>query len=435
VSEIGICLREWEHREPELDAQLAGLEFEDPSSRTLARELSVAGRLEILELAQGISIRATSYVGRVRLGRLLVTVEPKITGMPLLTLLRYAYGLRNLDLFPSTAYDPANSPFQELLVHQLAAEVAELLSRGLHREYTRTRQALASPRGRVDFNTYTRQAGTARAALPCVHHPRLAATLLNRVLLAGLCLGVQLTNDLPLRAQLRRLAEILELDVEPVTLDGATLARSYRALDRRTAAYRPAITLIEMLLHSIGLLLEGGRAVPRVPGFLFDMNRFFQALLARFLDEHLAGYTVREERRIMGMMAYVPEHNPLRRRSPEPRPDYVIQQDARTAALLDAKYRDLWEHSLPRDMLYQLAIYSLSQGAGARAAILYPTLEAGAREARIVIRDPVYGDNRAYVVLRPVDLYKLSDLVGSTVGHQGRRACEAFAHYLAFGEH
>jgi 5-methylcytosine-specific restriction enzyme subunit McrC len=164
------------------------------------------------------------------------------------------------------------------------------------------------------------------------------------------------------------------------------------------------------------------------------MNRFFQALLARFLSEHLAHHTVREERRIRGMMVYVPEHNPLRRRSPEPRPDFVIQKGLRTVGLLDAKYRDLWEDSLPRDMLYQLAIYALSQGQGERAVILYPTLVAAAREARISIRDPVHGGDRAYVVLRPVDLNRLSNLVASRVGYDRRRACETFARYLAFGE-
>jgi 5-methylcytosine-specific restriction enzyme subunit McrC len=172
----------------------------------------------------------------------------------------------------------------------------------------------------------------------------------------------------------------------------------------------------------------------RVPGFLFDMNRFFQALLARFLGKHLTGYVVREEYRLKGMMAYVPEYNPLDRRSPAPRPDYVIQQGTRTAALLDAKYRDLWEHSLPPEMLYQLALYALSQGPGAEAVILYPTLDTAAREARIVIRDPVDGGNRACVVLRPVDLDRLSHLVRSPIDYRRRQACEALARHLALGQ-
>ena len=434
MSEVVVSLSEWERREPDPNTALAGLALEDAAARALARKLSCKRKLEVLELAQGIAIRTSSFVGRVRLGRLVVTVRPKITGMPLLTLLRYAYGLRDLDLFPSTVYDSGDSAFQELLIYQLAAEVAELLARGLHREYARTPQGLASPRGRLDFQTFARQGGIARAELPCIHHPRLAATLINQVLLTGLWLGVRLTDDLALRSRLRRLAKILEMDVEAIQLDAATLAQAQRALDRRTAAYLPALTLIDMLLGATGLLLDGRAAALQLPGFLFDMNRFFQAVLARFLQEHLSGYVVREEYRLKGMLAYVAGHNPRHRRSPQPRPDYVIQEGTRTAALLDAKYRDLWEHPLPPEMLYQLAIYALSQAPGAEAVMLYPTLTAEAREARILIRDPVHGGDRAYVVLRPVDLNCLAHLIASPIGYRYRQACVTFAHYLAFGE-
>jgi 5-methylcytosine-specific restriction enzyme subunit McrC len=434
MNEIQVTLREWEHRRPDAGTSLAGLRFKDARARDRARQLTSSGRLEVLELAQGIAVRTTSFVGRVRLGRLVLTVQPKIEGMPLLTLLRYAYGLRHLGLFPSTEYESVTRSFQDLLIHQLAAEVAELLARGLHREYIRTRQDLASPRGRLDFQTYAHRGGTAKAVLPCVHHPRVVRTLVNQVLAAGLLFGVRMTDDLPLRTRLRRLVEILEVEVEPVRLNAGVMAEARRALDRRTAAYSPALTLIEMLWYGAGLSLDERRRAIELPGFLFDMNLFFQAALARFLREHLVGYQVREERRIKGMLTYVPEYNPRRRRSPEPRPDYVIQHDTHVVALLDAKYRDLWENPLPRDMLYQLAIYALSQGPGERAVILYPTLDPAAREARIAIRDPVYGGNRAYVVLRPVDLDGLSRLVVSPSDQEARRASKVYARYLAFGK-
>jgi 5-methylcytosine-specific restriction enzyme subunit McrC len=134
------------------------------------------------------------------------------------------------------------------------------------------------------------------------------------------------------------------------------------------------------------------------------------------------------------MMIYDPAHNPRRRRAPTPRPDYVIVQHGQVSSILDAKYRDLWEHDLPAHWLYQLAIYALSQPEGMDATILYPTMELEAREARIVLHDPVYGTGRAHVVLRPVNLIHLEQLITGERKMKNERERTAFARWLAFGD-
>src|SRR5579862_514109 len=131
-----VNLHEWEIARPEPGSPLAQLSFAAHSpARRLAEELTRTGRMEVLELARGLELRATSFVGRISLGEVTVTVHPKIRGAPLLRLFRYAYGLRHLDLYGAVDFASVSWSLQDLLIQQLAAEVTELLARGIHRDY------------------------------------------------------------------------------------------------------------------------------------------------------------------------------------------------------------------------------------------------------------------------------------------------------------
>jgi 5-methylcytosine-specific restriction enzyme subunit McrC len=165
-----------------------------------------------------------------------------------------------------------------------------------------------------------------------------------------------------------------------------------------------------------------------LPGFLLDMNHFFQRLLGRFLSEHLPQCEVHSEQALRGMMRYSPQQNPRKRKAPMPRPDFVVKKGPSPVSVLDAKYRDLWERELPRDMLYQLAIYSLSQPRPFTASILFPTEHDTARPARIEIHDPMASGALGFVELRPVILPQLTSALAGE-----RSAREALAQRLAFG--
>jgi 5-methylcytosine-specific restriction enzyme subunit McrC len=388
--------------------------------------------LEVTELRSGLLVRSFSHVGRVRLGDLEVTVVPKLNQSSLLNLLRYAYGFRRLTLLPGAAHQLDQSAFADLLVHQLVSEVKELVGRGLHRTYVRRSDWLDTPRGRIDTGRLAAGGGTATARLPCVHHPRTEDTPLNRVLHAGLDLGRRVAGDIQLRQAAARLMGVLGDVLTPVTLTPAVLDRAASALTRLTAAYEPTVTLTRLLYESQGVALDGsGEPVP-LPGFLFDMNGFFQALLSRFLRDHLPDFAVHDEHRLQGVFRYAAGFNPANRRPPVPRPDFVVFRRGRPVAVLDAKYRDLWDKPLPREMLYQLAIYATSHETRT-ATILYPTTAGGATEARVEVRDPVYGRQIAHVNLRPVSLPDLEGMVATGHTAAGRRAGLEFARWLLLG--
>ena len=434
IPSIHIAMREWQTLNPSKRPELRNFRLEDAASRALAKDISRSGMLEIVELREGLQIRASSFVGRLRLGNLTVSVLPKLNGMPLFTLLRYAYHFRDLQSVPKADFVTSDTGLSDLLTFQLLTESKELLSRGLHRKYTRRDCTLASPRGKLNMNRIATQNTIAEPRLPCIYHPRLSDCLPNQVLLAGLGFAARLTESNLLRTSCRRIAEIIREDVSTVILNPDLLRELNLSLNRLTSAYKPAAKIIHLLYSGHGVTLDDENRAIQVQGFLLDMNRFFQALLSRFLNEYLSNYSILDEYRLKGMMAYLPGYNPLNKQPPTPRPDYIIQKKASIISVLDAKYRDLWEDSLPSEMLYQLAIYALSQKGLRKAAILYPTLNREAREAHVGIKDPSTGQRLGVVILRPVDLMTLVYLLRLPRSPQTDRSRKAYAEKLAFGE-
>ena len=322
---MNLALSEWTTATPQSHPVLARFSFEeDPSARQTAQRLTQTKQIVFHELSTGLKIETSSVVGSIRLGRLSLTIVPKIDSLPLMRLLRFAYGLRNLEMFDPQTLSSQHLAFQDLLIFQLINEVEELLARGLLRNYLNQKDNLASPAGRVDFSEYIRQGGLTNGSLPCIYYNRLENCLHNQVILAGLLLAAQLTNDLPLRSRARRLARLLANTTQPVRLHPQILEQVDRESNRLTEAYRPAIKLVALLLGETGSDIEERPDQIKLQGFLFDMNRFFQALLSRLLTDYLEGFEVEDEHKLKEFLAYVPGYELPGRQNPLPRPDFAV---------------------------------------------------------------------------------------------------------------
>lgn len=428
--QVHIAIQEWKTASPQTHPSLAGFSFDDdPTARLLAQRLTQWQGVTFHELSSGLEIQTSSVVGSIRLGRLSLTIQPKMDALPLMNLLRFAYGLRDLEIFDKQGFSSRPLAFQDLLILQLIIEVEELLARGLQRRYLRNAASLVSPQGRMDFEQFTRQGGLINGTLPCTFYHRLENSLHNQVLLSGLLLAAKLTTDLILRSRARRLAGLLADTVTAIALNPQVLRRVERESNRLTEAYTPAIKLVALLLGEAGSDLDEPAEPVRLQGFLFDMNHFFQALLSRLLNDYLEGYEVEDEHQLKGFLAYVPGFELPSRHDPLPRPDFAIFQKGQLISLFDAKYRDLWREGLPRDMLYQLIVYALSQQNNRTATILYPSMDVTAREAKIQINEPIYGFPNGLVILRPV----LLKVLEKYICERNIENLEKFAHQLIFG--
>src|SRR5262249_20231066 len=155
-------------------------------------------------------------------------------GASLLSLLRYTYGFRRLNLISDSTHLVDQCGFEDLLIGQLNAEVQELISRGMLRAYILTNERLSSPRGRIDLTRMALDGGSVTATLPCRHHPRVEDTLLNRVLLGGLRLANAMASVADLRRECHRLAAVMEEKISSIRLDGIILDRATRQMNRLT---------------------------------------------------------------------------------------------------------------------------------------------------------------------------------------------------------
>jgi 5-methylcytosine-specific restriction enzyme subunit McrC len=433
VSAVAIDLLEWETVTPDTRESLRGVCLpDDPTTRNLVEHLAQHRMLVLTEGRRGLSVQSTSYVGSLNIGPVTVRVRPKLEPRPFAALLGYALRLHDLTVFSEHEVSLNTAAFQDLLALRLCTEATRIIGRGLFRQYVAKEERLGSPRGSILFAPLARQS-TAQATLPCRHHLRNDNALPNRVLLSGLVHAATLCTDPMVRTRALRLAGELRLTVSPVRLGGNTFAAVERSSNRLTAAYEPALRLIRLLVAGQGISTLPGESRVTLPGFMFDMNFLFQEVLGRFLQDWLLGADVQEQHQLKDIFTYDAAFNPLNRRAPTPRPDFVIRHRGQVVAILDAKYRDLWEKPLPREMLYQLTVYALSHASCATATILYPSVVHGARESRISIRDPLNGQTRGRVVLRPVSLESLARLVSSPRTAANDRARRAFAAYLVNG--
>jgi 5-methylcytosine-specific restriction enzyme subunit McrC len=406
-----IELTEWDQVGPAGDARLNGFSLAgQPKIRRLAEMLR--GRLDFRQGYDGLEIASTSFVGRVDFGPLRVIIRPKLPAMQLTRLLRYAYGLRDLTTIEETRSPTARHGLQDLLVALLAVEVDELLRRGLARRYMPLSETLESPRGQILVDKIILKGGLREARLPCRHFKRRSDWHLNRVLRSGLETAALMAEDRDLRRRVYQLAAMFG-DVEPssrLRIEDIDLAE--RELTRLTDVCRPALTIIRLLQASLGLDIDSSEQSSRTPGFLFDMNAFFQRLLSRFLHDNLADSRVVDELAIRDLFAYAPDANPRNRKAPAPRPDYALFRNNKLSGFLDAKYRDVWERGVPAEWLYQLSIYSLA-APNEVSVLLYASMSDKARDERVEIRQPISWSNKksASVIFRPVPLFYLTRLL------------------------
>lgn len=417
-------LGEWEHGRSTKPAGFG----DDQAARDLAARLTESRLLTIRELRDSIEVESNSRVGHARIGDLDVVIEPKLMRGTLGAIVSYAYRTTSLAVLPEASIAVGDDAVLELLISAYLIEVRHLITAGLVRDYVAVQEDLAAPRGRIEFSRLARRGGVVAAQLPCRHFLHTADNPWNRALAAGVEHCLRHAHDPRNTGTASLLRQELREVAGGTQIDNAALSSLLAGGNRRFARYAPAVHLLQLIVASQGaLLLDLGRTIS-LPGFLFDMNLLWQHVLERLLVENApSGSTVALQHSLHDLFHY----ESARRRDPVPRPDFAWLVGGQCVGLLDAKYRDLSVLPLGRDMLYQLAVYGLSQAAGATVVALYPTDNPAARDETITVNDAVSGGRRARITLRPVHVTRLAGVVARKGGEGVQMRRELAAELLS----
>jgi 5-methylcytosine-specific restriction enzyme subunit McrC len=355
-------------------AALDGVYLEDPAVAEAVRALTTTNALQVWEGRHGLGLRARQHVGVVQIGPVRVTVTPKLPTDALWTAVAYTLGLEAAVPSPPAGFE-VDRGFVDLLA-LLLLEASEALWRsGVHRAHVEREGWLAAPRGRVDTRVLARATPLTRAALPCRYFAFEPHPLLNGVVVAGLELASELTEDLRLRGALHRAVQTWRMVSPPVRLNHAAFSALERSRSRLSARYDPTHALVRMLWEGAGLPDDLDAGATALPGRLWDMARLYERFVARFLSENLTEAQVDQQEGLDHL--YEVEAGSHKHRAPRPRPDLVLRVGGRPVAVLDTKYRDVWKPPLPEHILYQMSVYALAwpQAGQERvpAVVLYPS--------------------------------------------------------------
>ena len=351
------------------------------------------GRLQIDELREGLRVRATSWVGVVRLETIEIRVFPKLAGghQWLARLLDFTSGIEGLTRFRFDIAAQAKGDSLLDFIALLFVEATErLLRQGLMSGYIEREEELGVARGRILADRQVLQRFGQLDRIVCRFDEFDHDIDENRLLLGALSLAVRRVRSPSLHRRLSRLRAVLEPVCDPSGLDLDNLRREI-SYNRTNAHYKQAHELAWLILDASGINDLMALGSTRSFAFLLDMNMLFERFVKGFVERRLEPDLFRVEYQAIHS-SVIWDSNAGKPYS-QIIPDLVVSRrdDATQRLAIDAKYKLYNRRKIDPNDIYQtfLYAYALSSRRFARnptALLLYPLPMSETSTLRLEVR-------------------------------------------------
>ncbi|MBB5880703.1 5-methylcytosine-specific restriction endonuclease McrBC regulatory subunit McrC [Xanthomonas arboricola] len=284
--------------------------------------------------------KAPHKVGRIVCGRRVLSVVPDMGNDDFMTLFLYSLGVdvsrfagRNSSSIDLSAND-GDIDYSHLIAALMAAACENAAAGYVAKSYERKIDRLLTLRGRVDWLEFIRT--PKHLGLACEFHEITTDSLINRVVLEGL--KVALTLNAP-NGVIQRLSK-LEFTWQslctrkPITLQDINSCE--KSLNRLTENYRPVLALCRMLLFDLtpSDFFAGGRGELQV--FEFDLSGIFERFVRELLKSRFYLSLLEVRYQSEDGLDILDGAGSLYQKA---RPDFSIECDGNTIAVLDAKFK------------------------------------------------------------------------------------------------
>jgi len=375
-----VRLSEWERADLELPAM-------SESDRVVAGALANGeGRLVVEELRDRTRIRATSWIGVVRLDAFEVRVEPKYVGgnLGVVEMLDYVNGFGALARYPRVRdLAVGGTSLFDLIALLLAEECRRLVRDGLLQDYVTREERLPLLRGRLlPLEQVTRHYGQVDV-LECRYDEFETDVDENRLISAALQVASPKCRDEGVRNSVRLMRSVFQeiCLADDLDWDWVTQPPEYH---RRNQHYRIAHEYARLVLRGLAVKDLFQASTTSSFTFLLDMNALFERFVTGLLAEGLVDANVRviPQRRDRSAIVEEPSGKAYRTVIPD------ILLTGRSVATkfrvpVDAKYKLYQEGKIEPADIYQLFFYAYAfdrpspgESRLARAFILYPSTDA-----------------------------------------------------------
>lgn len=311
-------------------------------------EIERSGLAEVVatEVGGGLCVRTSSKVGVAVSDQLELRVAPHLDVPRLMFLLGYATSPDGWKHFVAT-FDEVDDVLSAI-ASGFSWHATWALDRGVLRGYVHRDEREIALRGRVRFGDHLARSGGLALPTEVSYDDFTEDVIENRMLRTASSLLLRLPR-VPEQAR-RRLLRLRALlgEVSELWIGSGVDAPAITRLNER---YAPALALAQLVLA--GASIGSGVGTTASTTFVFDMNKVFEDFVTIALGQSLTRHG--GELRSQVTQERLSRHIALK-------PDLAWRRDGRWDAVLDVKYKPLYDKRFPNADAYQMLAYTLAYG-------------------------------------------------------------------------